>query len=50
MSPIVSMNEPDQPSQAKLVAELLGLGRVNALLREKPAHQDVPLEEAARDR
>ena len=44
------MNEPDQTSQAKLVAELLELRRVNALLKEKLAHQDVLLEEAARDR
>jgi len=44
------MNEPDQTSQAELVAELLELRRANTLLREKLARQDVLLEEAARDR
>ena len=42
------MIEPDQTSQAELVAELLELRRANTLLREKLAHQDVLLEEAAR--
>jgi len=42
------MIEPDQPSQAEFVAELLALRRVNALLREKLAHRDVLLEEVAR--
>jgi len=43
-------SEHERARPPKLVAELIELRRANALLREKIAHQDVPLEEAARDR